>query len=65
MRRGDKRIMKRIGWVSLGFSLAAVGVYVARELRGRYKFNHRTPIDFYNHAGDTYDFDGSEVGVGV
>jgi len=57
--------MKKIGWVTFGFSLAAVGMVVARELRGRYKFNQRTPIDFYNHAGDAYEFDGSEAGVGV
>lgn len=65
MRRGDKTIMKRIGWVSLGFSLAAVGMYVARELRGWYVFNHRSPYEFYSHAGDQFEMNGSEVGVGV
>jgi len=32
--------------------VAAVGIYVGRELRKRYKFNHRTPYDFYVHAGE-------------
>lgn len=65
MGEGEKGIMKKIGWVSLGVSLAAVGMVVARELQGRYKFNQRTPIDFYSHAGDAYEFDGTESGVGV
>jgi hypothetical protein len=56
-------IMKRIGWVSLGVSLAAVGVFAARELRDRWAFSRRSPYDFYSHAGD--DFEMAEAGMGV
>jgi len=48
------------GWVSIGFGLAAVGVFVGNELRKRYKFNHRTPYDFYSNAEAA-----SEFGMGV
>ena len=55
--------MKRLGWVSLGVSLAAVGMYVAREFRVRRMFSQRTPYEFYSHAGD--EFDSFDAGVGV
>lgn len=55
--------MKQIGWVSLGFSLAAVSMYLAREARQRWEFAHRSPYDFYAHAGD--EFEAFEAGVGV
>jgi hypothetical protein len=42
--------LKVIGWLSVGIAVAALGVYVGRELRNRYKFNRRTPYDFYDHA---------------
>jgi hypothetical protein len=42
--------------------VAAVGLYVGRELRLRYKFNHRTPADFFAHAGDESP---AEYGVGI
>ncbi len=29
--------LRAIGWVSIGFGLAAVGVFVGHELRKRYK----------------------------
>ncbi len=64
MGKGET-IMKRIGWVSLGVSVAAIGMYVARELRGRYVFNHRSPYEFYSHAGEDFEFSGAESGVGV
>ena len=34
-----------------------------RELRLRYKFNHRTPSDFYSHAGD--EGQSTEFGMGI
>jgi hypothetical protein len=37
-------------------------VYVGRELRLRYKFNHRTPYDFYSNAGSQHS---TEFGVGI
>jgi hypothetical protein len=55
--------MKRIGWVSLGVGVAAAGMILARELRGRWVFKHRSPYEFYSHAGE--QFDAYEAGVGV
>jgi len=52
-------VLRAIGWMSVGITLAAIGIFVSRELRSRYRFNHRTPYDFYDHAGE------SEFGVGV
>lgn len=55
-------VLKAIGWVSVGMGIAAVGLYVGRELCNRYRFNHRTPYDFYSHAGTQA---ASEFGVGI
>ena len=44
--------MAIVGWTSVAVGIAAVGLYVGRELRARYKFNHRTQYDFFSHAGD-------------
>jgi hypothetical protein len=54
--------LKAIGWVSVGLGIAAVGVFVGRELKKRYEFNHRTPYDFYSNAGTSAV---SEFGMGV
>ncbi len=54
--------LRAIGWVSLGFGVAAVGLYVGRELRKWYRFNHRTPYDFYSHAANSAN---SEFGMGI
>ena len=54
--------LRAIGWVSVGLGIAAVGLYVGRELRRRYVFNHRTPYDFYANAGTQA---ASEFGMGV
>ena len=54
--------LKAIGWVSVGLGIAAVGLFVGRELRKRYRFNHRTPYDFYANAGAPT---ASEFGMGV
>lgn len=51
-----------IGWFSVGLAVATIGVLVGAELRSRYKFNHRTPYDFYSNAGEQ---PVSEFGVGV
>jgi hypothetical protein len=49
----EKRIVLRnIGLVSAGVTVLAIGLVVGRELRLRYKFNRRTPYDFYSHSGD-------------
>ena len=55
-------ILRVIGWVSVGMGIAAVGLFVGRELRNRYRFNHRTPYDFYANAGTAAV---SEFGMGV
>ena len=52
-----------VGWTSLAVGIAAVGLYVGRELRARYKFNHRTQYDFYSHAGDSVC--AADYGTGI
>ena len=54
--------LRAIGWVSVGVGIAAVGLFIGRELRKRYVFNHRTPYDFYANAGTQT---ASEFGMGV
>jgi len=54
--------LRAIGWVSVGLGIAAVSVFVGHELRKRYKFNHRTPYDFYSNAGTQT---ASEFGMGI
>ena len=51
------------GWVSAGVAAVALGVVVGRELRQRYKFNHRTPYDMYAHSGDRVQ--DVDFGVGI
>lgn len=58
----ESTLIKTIGWVSAGLGAVALGLFVGRELRLRYKFNHRTPYDFYAHAGDEEDVD---FGLGI
>jgi hypothetical protein len=53
--------LRVIGWLSLGLAVAAIGIFVGRELRSRYKFKRRTPYDFYAHAGEQ----PGEFGMGV
>jgi hypothetical protein len=48
--------------VSVGVGIAAVGLFVGRELRKRYKFAHRTPYDFYAKAGSPA---APEFGMGI
>jgi hypothetical protein len=60
----DSAVLRSIGWVSAGVTVLAVGLMVGRELRLRYKFNHRTPYDAYAHAGDQAAQD-VEFGLGV
>lgn len=55
--QADTTLMKTLGWVSAGLGAVALGLFVGRELRLRYKFNHRTPYDAYSHAGDEKDID--------
>jgi hypothetical protein len=58
----ESKTLKVIGWFSIGMAVAALGIYVGRELRLRYKFNRRTPYDFYSSAGNQQS---TEFGVGI
>lgn len=58
----DSTLYKTIGWISAGLGAVALGLFVGRELRLRYKFSHRTPYDFYAHSGDEEDVD---FGLGI
>jgi len=55
--------MAIVGWTSVAVGIAAVGLYVGRELRARYKFNHRTQYDFFSHAGDSVC--AADYGTGI
>jgi hypothetical protein len=57
------KTLRTIGWVSVGVGMVALGVAVGRELRQRYKFNRRTPYDYYSHAGDSIP--DVDYGVGI
>ena len=54
--------LRAIGWTSVALAVTALGLYIGRELRIRYKFNRRTPSDFFSHAGEEI---GAEYGVGI
>ena len=59
----ESALIRTVGWISAGLGALALGLFVGRELRQRYKFNRRTPYDFYSHSGDeTHEM---EFGVGV
>lgn len=58
----ESTLAKTIGWISAGLGAVALGLFVGRELRQRYKFNRRTPYDFYAHSGDEQDVD---FGLGI
>jgi hypothetical protein len=56
--------LKVITWLSVGMAVAALGIFVCHKLRSRYKFNHRTPYDFYDHASGGEQQTG-DFGLGV
>jgi hypothetical protein len=55
--------LRIVGWASVALGIAALGLYVGHELRSRYKFNKRTPYDFFAHAGDSIP--ATEYGMGI
>ena len=57
----EGKALRVLGWFSVGMAVAALGVYVGYELRSRYKFNRRTPYDFYSKA----EPQTTEFGVGI
>jgi hypothetical protein len=54
--------LRVITWFSMGMAVATLGIFLGRELRKRYKFNHRTPYDFYSNAEGRQT---GEFGVGI
>jgi hypothetical protein len=59
----ESHLLRTVGWISAGVTAVALGLIVGREMRQRYKFNRRTPYDFYAHSGDqAQDVD---FGVGI
>jgi len=58
----ETTLIKTVGWISAGLGAVALGLFIGRELRQRYRFNHRTPYDFYSHSGDEQDVD---FGLGI
>jgi hypothetical protein len=58
----ERSTLRVIGWFSVGMVVAAIGIYLGKELRNRYKFNNRTPYDFYTNAGESQV---GEFGVGI
>jgi hypothetical protein len=61
--RQKNHVLRTLGWVSAGVTALALGVVVGREIRHRYKFNRRTPYDFYAHSGDQVQ--DVDFGVGI
>jgi DNA helicase TIP49 (TBP-interacting protein) len=62
-QKSGHSLVRTAGWVSAGVTALALGVVVGREIRQRYKFNRRTPYDFYAHSGDQAT--DVEFGVGI
>jgi hypothetical protein len=58
----ERSTLRVIGWFSVGMVVAAIGIYLGKELRSRYKFNRRTPYDFYRNADEQQM---GEFGVGI
>lgn len=59
---GETPLLRTLAWISAGAGALALGLFLGRELRSRYKFNRRTPYDFYAHSGDAAEM---EFGVGI
>ncbi len=59
----QSHVLRNIGFATAGVTVVALGLVVGRELRERYKFNRRTPYDFYAHSGD--QMADVEFGVGI
>jgi hypothetical protein len=55
---------KIIGLASIAVGAAALGLYLGREFRSRYKFRRRTPYDRFSHSGDEGVAVG-EFGMGI
>lgn len=63
---GSSGALRAVGWTSVALAVTALGLYVGRELRLRYKIRHRTPSDFFSHAGEEVGNEfGAEFGMGI
>ncbi len=58
-----QHVMAIVGWATAAVGAVALGLFVGRELRYRYKFKRRTPYDFYSHSGDKMQDVEYSVGV--
>lgn len=56
------RALKAAAWATVALGITALGLFVGRELRLRYKVARRTPSEFYSHAGEEL---GAEYGMGI
>ena len=56
------RALKAAAWATVALGITALGLFVGRELRLRYKLARRTPSEFYSHAGEGL---GTEYGMGI
>jgi hypothetical protein len=62
VEKASSTVLRVVTWFSVGMVVAALGIYVGAELRNRYRFNKRTPYDFYSSSGEQQT---GEFGVGV
>lgn len=60
---GEHKALRVVGWFSVGMAVAGLGVLIGYELRCRYKFNRRTPYDFFAHAEEPQT--ANDFGVGI
>jgi hypothetical protein len=56
-------LLRTITWTGVAVSVVTLGLFIGHELRVRYKFKHRSPYDYYKHAGDHDPLDSYAVGV--
>ncbi len=63
---GSSGALRAVGWTSVALAVTALGLYVGREIRLRYKIRHRTPSDLFAHAGEDFSSDlNAEFGMGI
>jgi len=58
----EHKTLRVLGWFSVGMAVAGLGILIGYELRSRYKFNRRTPYDFFSHDEAQ---SANEYGVGI
>ncbi len=60
---GEFSPARAFGLATLAVGVVTLGLFVGRELRFRYKFQRRTPADFFASAGDALS--GADYGMGI